>query len=168
MLLPVMAGACDVVAVTKQPPPKAGKGQLSDAERERLLALHNRCRETAQPAPKPALPVLRWDDAAAAVAQHWADRCVFEHNRKRGNYGENIAYYTRPAVDGLALLWLGEASDYRLDRDRCTTGRLCEHYTQIVSRRTTAVGCAAAKCPFGRFLVCDYAPPGNLIGKPPY
>ncbi|HET7844600.1 MAG TPA: CAP domain-containing protein [Xanthomonadales bacterium] len=167
-LLPGAARACDVADVVAQPAPRAAKGQLAPAERERLLALHNRCRETAAPTPKPALPALEWNDEAAKVAQRWADRCVFEHNRKRGDYGENIAFYTRPAIDGLALLWLAEARDYSWQRDRCTTGRVCGHYTQVVSRRTTSVGCAAAKCPFGRYLVCDYAPPGNLIGKRPY
>ena len=168
LLLSGGAAACDVRDVTAQPAPNTRSGELSDDERERLLALHNRCRETATPKPTPALPALRWDEDAAAVAQRWADGCEFEHNRKRGDYGENIAYYTRPAIDGLALLWITEARDYLYDRDRCAYGRACGHYTQIVSRRTTAVGCAAAKCSFGRFLVCNYAPPGNLINKRPY
>jgi pathogenesis-related protein 1 len=167
-LLPGGAAACDVRDVTSQPAPKAMAGRLSDAERARLLALHNRCRATATPAPQPALPALRWDDAAAAVAQRWADRCAFAHNRARGDYGENIAYYTRPAIDGIAMLWIAEAPDYLYRRDRCAHGRVCGHYTQIVSRRTTAVGCAAARCRFGRYLVCDYAPPGNLVGRRPY
>ena len=166
--VPGVAGACDVRDVTAQPAPKTMAGRLSSAERERLLALHNRCRATATPAAQPALPALRWDEAAAAVAQSWADRCEFTHNKSRGDYGENIAFYTRPAIDGLALLWISEASDFLYARNRCQHGRVCGHYTQLVSRRTTAVGCAAAKCEFGRYLVCDYAPPGNLMGKKPY
>jgi pathogenesis-related protein 1 len=167
-LAPASGAGCDVRDVVAQAPRKAASGHLSAEEREWLLALHNRCRATATPAPLPALPPLRWDAAAAAVAQRWADRCEFAHNAGRGDYGENIAYRTRPEIGAIALLWIAEGADYSRSRAGCSTGHQCGHYTQVVARRSTAVGCAAATCAFGRYLACDYAPPGNFVGQPPY
>jgi pathogenesis-related protein 1 len=45
---------------------------------------------------------------------------------------------------------------------------VCGHYTQIVWRDTTSVGCAAQSCPQGEIWVCDYSPPGNYVGQHPY
>lgn len=36
------------------------------------------------------MPNLVWNPAAAAVAQNYANRCVFAHNANRGPYGENL------------------------------------------------------------------------------
>lgn len=53
----------------------------------------------------------------------------------------------------------------------------CGHYTQIVWRNTTHVGCATKVCdknsPFQgftrwQFWVCNYSPPGNFVGQRPY
>ena len=36
------------------------------------------------------------------------------------------------------------------------------HYSQMIWRNTTRIGCAMAG---GGFLVCRYAPPGNFTGQ---
>ncbi len=68
------------------------------------------------------------------------------------------------------------------NQSECPGGGLCAnacgHYTQIVWRSTTHVGCGIQTCstnsPFGpmfpdwTFVVCNYEPPGNLIGQSPY
>lgn len=51
------------------------------------------------------------------------------------------------------------------------------HFTQLLWKATTQVGCAVADCPAksnsvaddvgqarGWFVVCEYAPPGNVVG----
>jgi hypothetical protein len=68
--------------------------------------------------------------------------------------------------------WVSEQSDYDYAADSCRG--TCGHYTQVVWRETTGVGCAAQTCTSGSPLgsggwqlwVCDYTPPGNSGGRP--
>ena len=48
-------------------------------------------RHAVGPAPASPLPDFTWSSSAAAVAQDWANRCVYQHNPGRGTRGENIA-----------------------------------------------------------------------------
>jgi len=141
------------------------------------LAAHNAARASAAPTPKPALPALTWNASAAAAAQDWANRCVWGHNSGRGNLGENIfagtgSYTATQIVND----WNGEKAFYNRATNRCGTGKVCGHYTQLVWRGTTSVGCAEKLCssgsPFGggnwKSYVCGYSPPGNVVGQKPY
>jgi hypothetical protein len=62
-------------------------------------------------------------------------------------------------------LWAKEARGYDIRANTCSG--VCGHYTQIVWAKTRAVGCAVAWNP-QRVWVCDYDPPGKVIGFPPY
>jgi hypothetical protein len=42
------------------------------------------------------------------------------------------------------------------------------HYSQIVWKTTTKVGCGFAESNGSDVLVCDYAPPGNVMGERAY
>jgi pathogenesis-related protein 1 len=48
----------------------------------------------------------------------------------------------------------------------------CGHYTQIVWRNSTQLGCGVATCKSGQLTndiwICNYAPPGNVVGQKPY
>ena len=142
----------------------------------------------ANPTPKPAspMPALTWSESAAAFAQGWANRCVYEHSTtvQRGNRGENIAATAqsgRPAstIGDAVGLWVSEASDYTYATNSCASGKDCGHYTQIVWASTLRAGCATTHCTTGSpfqsqgltewdFWVCDYEPPGNFVGQKPY
>ncbi|WP_164012491.1 CAP domain-containing protein [Pyxidicoccus trucidator] len=145
-----------------------------------MVAAHNQARAQAKPTPKSALPPLTWSDEAARKAASWAKECRFEHNPNRGDFGENLAAatpntWTTPEV---VKSWADEADDYDYTRNTCKKGKVCGHYTQVVWRTTGAVGCATVMCnknsPFGAQFptwqnwVCNYAPPGNWVGKRPY
>ncbi len=76
------------------------------------------------------------------------------------------------------VAWASEDVDYDYASNTCNAGKVCGHYTQLVWRDSTGVGCASRVCnvnsPFtignGRWIlwVCDYLPPGNYIGERPY
>jgi pathogenesis-related protein 1 len=144
------------------------------------LTTQNAVRASASPAPSPALPPFTWSSDAQSVAQQYASQCVYAHNPNRGNRGENIAYDSPAGFQDLANivnLWASEASSYTYSTNSCASGADCGHYTQIVWRDTTKVGCGHQICTFNQpdhshnawdFWVCDYEPPGNVIGQKPY
>ena len=133
---------------------------------------------------------LQWDPIAAQVALTYADQCNYAHNPQAGaeydalggtgGLGENIAAGApSQTVSSAVSSWLAEQTSYDHATNQCATGKVCGHYTQIVWSTTTGVGCAAASCttnsPFGTFAnglwdfeVCDFSPPGNVNGAPPY
>jgi hypothetical protein len=144
------------------------------------LQAHDQVRASAKPTPSPALPTTQWSAEVEAVAAQWAAHCVYEHNAGRGNLGENIAasspgYWS--SIIGVVQAWASEAADYDYASNSCAAGKVCGHYTQLVWRDSTLIGCAYARCtrnsPFQGvdtwdFWVCDYSPPGNWVGQRPY
>ena len=158
--------------------PDAGQTR-GDAGESEIVRAHNAVRARAMPVPMPALPEMSWHEGAAAEAAVWVERCRFEHNSGiQGTYGENIyaVYGANPSPTQVVENWAEEAPDYDYANNRCTNE--CGHYTQLVWRSSTGVGCASKLCdvnsPFGAgaspwtFWVCDYAPAGNFVGERPY
>ncbi|HLT39261.1 MAG TPA: CAP domain-containing protein [Enhygromyxa sp.] len=152
-------------------PPPTSRDPFADA----FVDAHNRHRASVSPPADPPLPPVAWSDELAATAQAWARRCEFRHSQT--DYGENLGARTDQA-DPAAMVaeWASEAAHYDHRRDRCASGQVCGHYTQMVWRDSTTIGCGVAQCsgggPFGGgewFLwVCNYAPPGNWKGQRPY
>ncbi len=135
---------------------------------------------------------LRWSDSLAAYAQEWADQlantnnCKMRHRPSNGGrfnqkHGENL-WWASPRVwsDGLKEVqnitidrvvkdWADEKPFYNYNANTCKAGEQCGHYTQIVWRETTEVGCAYQQCrDKSQLWVCNYNPPGNYIGERPY
>jgi hypothetical protein len=146
-----------------------------------IVEAHNRVRSKAVPRPKPPLPALAWSRPAAEVARSYAAKCRFRHNSSRGAYGENLFAMSdrQPAsvvVPAAIRSWSSEAADYDLASNACKKSKVCGHYTQMVWRDTRSVGCAIQHCergaPFGSgpwtLVVCNYEPPGNVVGRHPY
>ncbi len=144
----------------------------------RALKVHNDARAAARPAPTPALRPLAWDDDLAEVAQAYADRCKYGHSM--GEYGENLFAQAGKQVTPEEAMgaWAAEIKDYDHATGTCAAGAKCGHYTQMVWRDTTRVGCGVADCttgsPFGsdfptwQYWVCNYDPIGNWQGEKPY
>lgn len=140
-----------------------------------MVAAHNAVRSGVQPAPDVPLPMMEWDADIAAVAQAWADRCDFNHSDNQ--YGENL-YVSSAENEGTRAVesWAEEVDDYQYESNQCRPGAMCGHYTQIVWRDSTKVGCAFTDCAnltgagfgSGRLWVCNYDPPGNWVGEWPY
>ncbi len=155
-------------------------GSSDTAFAREILSAHNNVRISAtNPVPNPPLAVLQWSDSAASTAQAWADKCEPSHNPNLKNLGENIAFATPNALTtaGVVQGWAAEAANYNHGTNACAPGKVCGHYTQLVWRSTTHVGCATRVCeknsPFSGFSrwqlwVCNYSPPGNFVGQRPY
>ena len=176
--LTVGATGCGTSEAATKPTPD---NRASSTLAKEMLAAHNQVRANAKPRPKSPLPPLTWSPEAAKVAQAWANQCHFEHNQKRGKFGENLAAAAPPGskTDAEAVMdWASEVADYSYSSNECAPGKACGHYTQLVWRNTTQVGCATAICtknsPFGsqfpkwQLWVCNYTPPGNYVGEKPY
>lgn len=138
------------------------------------------------------LQPLRWSENLASYAQEWANHlastnnCQMRHRPQNGGkfnqiYGENL-WWASPRVwsDGRKEVqnitigrvvkdWADEKPFYNYSTNSCQAGEQCGHYTQIVWRETTEVGCAYQQCSDkAQLWVCNYNPPGNYIGERPY
>lgn len=141
---------------------------------QQILAAHNRERQGL------GLVPLRWNPALAQSAQRWADYLAttgrFEHSpeNRATPEGENLwagskGYFTPQAmVDA----WIREKRYFRPGTfpDNSVTGRVEDvgHYTQVVWRATTQLGCAEARSRNEDILVCHYAEAGNYRGEVPF
>jgi|GEM_PF-263248 len=141
-----------------------------------MLDEHNKVRAAA-PGADPAIPPLVWDCSLAATAQAWADTCPSGHSGTSG-MGENIYWSGSTRLSTPAQVvgaWASELSAYEYSINYCDGAPYtvdnfagCGHYTQIVWRTTTRVGCGYANnCSSGRTQpwVCNYAPAGNIYNS---
>jgi len=144
------------------------------AFRERLLVAHNAERAAVGVAP------LTWNAHLATSAQAWADHLAatgqFRHapDIPADPQGENLwagtpGYY---ALEDMVGAWAREKRYFRPGTfpANSTTGRYEDvgHYTQLVWRETSEVGCAEATGGGEQVLVCRYASPGNYRGERPF
>ena len=159
-------------------------GGTGNALDDQFLAGHNaaRARTDLKPVPNPALEPFTLSTHAKSVATTYAAKCIYAHDPELSTLtpplGENIFASTgSPTVQGIVNSWMSEDVDYTYATNSCRLGEQCGHYTQIVWRSTTSVGCAIQECHSGSpfvssshwyLAVCDYAPPGNLVGSKPY
>jgi pathogenesis-related protein 1 len=146
-----------VAAAPGQSPPTFSAHELLDA--------HNSARIRV------GSPPLGWSRALAGDAKQWADQLLATHifaHRPDDPHGENLFMIAggnvRPAE--VVQTWIAERGDY--DPDSNTCAGVCEHYTQVVWRRTREVGCGMAFDSYRQVWVCEYEPPGNVAWVRPY
>ncbi|EJP61540.1 CAP domain-containing protein [Beauveria bassiana ARSEF 2860] len=135
-----------------------GAGGSSDFKSQ-MLAAHNWYRGQHSAA------ALKWDDNLASKSLAWASKCSENprHDTDR-KYGENIAWGTSVSASyEWVNLWGKERTQYKFDQPGF--GGKTGHFTQLVWKGTTSVGCAEAKCSYGTNVVCKYDPPGNMMGE---
>ena len=141
----------------------------------RILAAHNRERASL------GIPNLQWSPQLSASAAKWADHLgtsgAFEHSPDESGQpieGENLwagtrDYYTPESMVGL---WVAEKRNFKPGlfpaNSRNGDVEVVGHYTQLMWRRTTAVGCAIAKSRSEDVLVCRYSTAGNVTGERPF
>lgn len=138
----------------------------------RLLAAHNRERAAV------GVPALVWDPALAASAAVYGPQLAamgrLQHSPREGRagQGENLWLGTRGAytLEEMVGSWAGEKRIFRpgIFPNVSTSGNWSDvaHYTQMIWRGTTRVGCAVQRSAQWDFLICRYAPQGNVVGQP--
>lgn len=138
---------------------------------QEIMDAHNRYRAEV------GVPTLQWSDDLANQAYAWASQLAatgsFEHSHTDGQ-GENL-WKGGPPGDGFTFThmvddWGNEKQYFAggVFPDVSTTGNWGDvgHYTQLVWRDTSQVGCGCVDGPDGtRYLVCRYASPGNFTGQ---
>jgi uncharacterized protein YkwD len=164
------------------PPSSAPARITSEAEmRQGMLDAHAKARAAV------GVPPLTWSSALAAHAQEWVDHlknsgCKLAHRTEnRQGYGENLHWASgggsgqgpNQQIDvppaEVVESWVREGADYNAATHTCAEGRTCGHYTQVVWKNTTEVGCAMTVCDDkSQIWICNYNPAGNVSGENPF
>lgn len=151
-------------------PRDAGPQDLSNIS-ARVLEAHNRERAAV------GTPPLTWDatlaSAAAAYAPQLAQlpRLAHSPRQTRPGQGENLWRGSSGAfsVDEIVATWTAERRLFRPGTfpDVSESGEWSDvsHYTQMIWRSTTRIGCAFHRSARWDYLVCRYSPPGNVTGQ---
>jgi len=161
----------------------------SNAVKQAFVDAHNSYRAKVASGSQPGQPnaanmeAVIWNDDIAAYVQAYMDstKCsglVHNPNLKSKGYGENAwggGGMAPPTTDAIKIqyaqdavtLWFGEVSLYTYPNAYSTgTG----HYLQVVWANSGQIGCGFSTCSSNNStrVFCDYSPPGNYAGKPPY
>jgi pathogenesis-related protein 1 len=165
-----------------------------------ITAAHNAVRAVV-PTQSP-LPPLIWNQTIADFAQQWATTlattmCAQPQHRSAVDliakgYGENLATFgasgtlkggTASTAQQAVSAWAAEQACWtygtiggteKCDKTCYTNLHSdgCGHYTQIVWRGSTELGCGVGTCKNGALTediwICNYAPAGNFIGRMVY
>jgi len=137
----------------------------------RLLAAHNRERALFGAAP------LQWDPNLAVAAASYGPmlsatgRLQHSTRANRPGQAENLWMGTRGAYPPEAMVgaWIDEKRSFRpgIFPNVSTSGNWQDvgHFTQLIWKRTTHVGCAVHRDARWDFLICRYSPKGNVDGR---
>jgi len=114
---------------------------------------HNRIR--ADVGQKP----VRWNQNIANGATEYAKKCVFQHANQR-TLGENLAMgspSSRYDDKTMVKMWESEKKDYKHPSyPRITSPGETGHYTQMVNKNVSEIGCGCSECGKSRMCVCRY------------
>ncbi|EUC63413.1 cysteine-rich secretory family protein [Rhizoctonia solani AG-3 Rhs1AP] len=152
-----------VSQTTSSAPCSTASGGIEKAEVDAYLKGHNDIR-----AQHGASPLMWATDLAMAAAKR-AENCVWDNSKGQvGAFGENQAAGTNMGAAAAVKMWTDEASKYNPADPNCSS-----HFTQVVWKATTEVGCAVKTCNnilpnqpgAANFHVCEYREPGNVSGK---
>jgi uncharacterized protein YkwD len=174
---------CRHATISRSPPTSMTPEQLA------ILNAHNKYRD------KHCVARLQWSGTLAASAAAWASKCQkdangnFCHQNTCGtktSYGENLSAGWRESngqpvlpgrtADASVDAWYCEIAAYNYNAPAIVGGTTsgCTpvngHFTQVVWKGTTQVGCAQATCSInsgsgpkqGTLWVCKYSPAGNI------
>lgn len=100
------------------------------------------------------------------IAQAWANELakMGKMQHSTAGFGENV-YWNTEACDGKRPVdqWYSEIKDYNFSKMEGQKGT--GHFTQVVWKASKEMGIALATGPKGNYIVAEYNPPGNFVGK---
>lgn len=150
-------------------------------EMQEVLDFHNfyRCRHDVEQ--------MTWDSTIAASAQAWADGGHYGHSSETslnlpgiGKVGENLAwgYPLRSGKDSVEawydeIIFTDGTPSSCSDKNADARGKDICHYTQVVWKTSTKLGCGKGKAQVvingetynGDYWVCQYGAAGNYGGQ---
>lgn len=172
--LPTSTGG-EAPSSSNSSPSQPTSTSVSSDYQQGILDSHNIHRRNA------SVSDLAWSDNMASIAAQIAASCVYAHDTSTGGggYGQNIGAGAPPSdVPGMITneMYNNEINWYPLPygvEPDMTNFEKWGHYSQIVWKSTTSVGCATQYCPGGLantgggvspyFTVCNYSPPGKCL-----
>lgn len=140
----------------------------SEGFSKKIVEIHNRERSDVGSQP------LSWDASLARSAAEYARELArtehFDHDLDNETEGENLwmgsrSYFT---LEDMIGMWAEEKKILPRLRSWHDDVHAVGHYTQMVWKDTTRVGCAIASSRRFDYLVCRYGPQGNYLGESPY
>lgn len=104
---------------------------------------------------------LSWSSTLYSYAQSYADdyTCGGTLVHSGGKYGENLAVGYASAASAVEA-WYSEGSDYDY-----SALNVLDHFTEVIWKSVTELGCAYKTCGSGLYVICEYNPAGNVIGE---
>jgi len=154
-----LASVSTIVVTQSAPPAPTSTSYTSDQGFQNdILAATNFYRS------EHGVAAVTWNATSAKYAVNWSSKCNFAHSG--GPTGENLAAgyaNASAAVDAWGL----EREQYNWGKPGF--GEATGHFTQLVWSNTTSVGCGRTNCANknktpGWYVVCEYYPPGNIVG----
>lgn len=151
--------------------PAAAPVMSLDPVSRQLLDAHNRERALV------GAPPLQWDFNLARSAMAYGPVLAasgrLQHSPRASRPGQRENLWRGTAYAYLPAQMVGSwAAERRLFRPGIfpavsATGNWVDvsHYTQMIWRTTTRVGCAVYRSRQWDYLICRYTPPGNTDGK---
>ncbi|ODV77499.1 the plant PR-1 class of pathogen related protein-like protein, partial [Suhomyces tanzawaensis NRRL Y-17324] len=123
-----------------------------------ILSAHNQYRA------QHGVAALTWNQEAYQYAQNNANNydCSGVLTHTHGKFGENLAAGYSNGPDAVKA-WYDEGTSYNYQ-----AANSYDHFTQVVWKGTSSVGCAYKDCRaenWGLYVVCEYDPPGNVVGQ---
>lgn len=168
MHLPLMAALLVAAAVTANVGPAPNDWAVA------ILKVHNTERAAV------GTPPLVWDNDLAEHAAAWAAHLdqlgTLQHsaNTDRPGEGENLWMGSAGGYSPteMAQGWANEKRYFKYGAfpnvSKGGNWQVVGHYTQMIWKSTTKLGCAIAHGKKWDILVCRYSLPGNFMGEKPY
>jgi len=145
---------------------------LSQEYKDKLVDLHNQARKDY------GVADLVWSDTLQKSAEEYGVKCIWAHSGAAG-LGENLAIFMKDPAPAFPELmqsfrdqitgWFDEYKGWDCPTGACGANTQCGHLTQMISKRTTSVGCGIIRCPKGtpfsstsQYMICQYSPAGNM------